>query len=92
MHNKDNSHKKMICRVCGYFYGDYIWGEDGRTPSFEICPCCGTEFGYHDATLDAIKKNRKQWVEKGAPWFDEKKKPSQWSLEEQLKNIPEECL
>lgn len=36
----------FYCRVCGLYLGYQPWGEDGKTPSYEICPCCGVEFGY----------------------------------------------
>ena len=39
-------HNKMlhICRVCGYCDEElFPWGEDGETPTFEICPCCNVE-------------------------------------------------
>lgn len=34
------------CPVCGYDAGYPPWGEDGRLPTFDICACCGTEWGY----------------------------------------------
>ncbi|RDV37973.1 hypothetical protein DV096_12125 [Bradymonadaceae bacterium TMQ3] len=69
-----------------------VWGPNGDDPlySFAICPCCGTEFGYEDFTLNAIHANRKRWLDKGAPWFKPEKKPAQWDLEEQLCKIPSE--
>lgn len=33
------------CRVCGYYIDDLPWGKDGNCPTYEICPCCGDEFG-----------------------------------------------
>ena len=79
--------KLFLCKVCGYNYGDYVWGEDGKNPSFEICPCCGTEFGYEDATEKAILLSRKKWFDSGAKWHFSEEKPKNWNLEEQLKNI-----
>jgi len=38
------------CRVCGFREDEPPWGEDGRTPLFDFCPCCGVEHGYGDAT------------------------------------------
>lgn len=34
---------------------------------FEICPSCGTEFGYHDRTTSYLAL-RQRWVENGARW------------------------
>jgi len=75
------------CRVCGLPQDQPPWGEDGKTPSFAICPCCGTEFGYHDATAKAIKAQRDRCLSSGAKWFEPRKKPQQWSLEEQLEHL-----
>lgn len=82
MHNK-----LFICKVCGYDYGDYIWGEDGKIPSFEICPCCGTEFGYEDASEVAIVSQRQRWLDSGKKWFLSNKKPQNWDSLNQLKNL-----
>jgi hypothetical protein len=75
------------CRVCGFEDGE-PWGPDGSTPSFGICPCCGVEFGYEDITLDGVKDYRADWLSAGAKWFDERERPSDWSLALQLANIP----
>ncbi len=66
----------------------YPWGVDGMTPSHEICDCCGCEFGYEDISITSIKSNRQKWIESGSAWFDSTKKPVDWSLEIQLKSIP----
>lgn len=80
-----------ICKVCGLKYSDfYPWGEDGDIPSHAICYCCGTEFGYEDNSIESSKANREKWIGDGAKWFSPDKKPQNWSLEEQLKNLPEE--
>ena len=68
------------------------WGEDGETPSWEICPCCGTEFGYEDCTVFAAKKQRAKWMEDGAQWTAHNEKPANWKLEDQIKNIPKDFL
>lgn len=87
MHSKNSL---MACRVCGLVQLDPPWGEDGKNPSFEICACCGTEFGYEDVLLKSVHANRKKWLEGGAQWVDKKEKPENWSIEEQFKNIPED--
>ena len=40
--------EKFYCRICGYRLGFEPWGDDGKTPTYEICPCCGVEFGNED--------------------------------------------
>lgn len=80
------------CRVCGYKHLDFPWGSDGRTPSFEICDCCGVEFGYEDSTRAGIRAYRERWLAEGAPWFDPKQKPAGWTPEVQLQGIPVEFI
>ncbi len=86
MHNRDEA----CCRVCGLLQDCEPWGENGKTPSYEICDCCGVEFGYEDSTQESTWRFRKNWIEKGAPWFTMALKPENWSMEEQLKHVPEE--
>jgi len=87
----DNKIDKHCCRVCGLFLGeDYLpWGEDNRSSTFDICECCGVTFGYQDCFPEDAKRYREKWLAKGALWDEPKYKPENWSLEEQLKNIPE---
>jgi hypothetical protein len=88
----DNDKADYYCRVCGLFQNEDIppWGLDGHCPSFDICACCGVEFGYEDCSPESTKAFRKEWLAKGTPWFDPKEKPENWSIEEQLKNIPKQ--
>lgn len=75
------------CRVCGYKLSFSPWGSDNNTPTFEICPCCGAEFGCDDYTPQSIMAYRENWIKSGSKWFDPAKKPDNWSLEKQLHNI-----
>ena len=77
-----------ICRVCGLLQEDKSWGEDGKTPTFDICACCGTEFGYDDANKEAVKRTRQRWLDGGAVWFAPEFRPERWNLSEQLKQVP----
>lgn len=85
----DSAHA-FACRVCGYIGSDPPWGEDGQVPSFAICPCCGVEWGYEDLTPLGASKFRERWLQSGASWRDESARPSDWNLENQLKNVPPE--
>ena len=78
---------KNLCRVCGWDQGEPPWGEDGKTPTFGICDCCGVEFGYQDALPEAAAGFRDIWLAKGAPWRDQAKKSSNWDLSVQLARI-----
>ena len=64
------------------------WGEDGKTPLWEICECCGIEYGYEDCLESALIRYREKWLANGAKWFSPKHRPKNWSLEQQLSNLP----
>jgi hypothetical protein len=55
------------CPVCGYDGLDEPAFDDDGVPSFDICDCCGTQFGYDDATMPHSVL-REKWVAKGMPW------------------------
>lgn len=76
-----------LCRVCGLFQEEAPWGDDGKIPTFNICDCCGVEFGCGDATPIAIRQFREAWIESGAHWFNEEKRPDNWNLSLQLAGI-----
>jgi hypothetical protein len=46
-----------VCRVCGYDMGYPIWDDDGLGPTFDICACCGCEFGFNDVMYGAFNEN-----------------------------------
>lgn len=65
-----------VCPVCGYDklyeppYDNYGLG------SYEICPCCGFQFGVDDFSTDdnfdvnfIYEKWRKNWEFNGKKWF-----------------------
>jgi hypothetical protein len=82
-----NNDEINVCRICGLLQ-ETPWGEDGKTPSFDICACCGVEFGYEDSSLKAIYAYRQKWLDTGAKWYLLEFLPENWDLDEQLKNIP----
>jgi hypothetical protein len=77
------------CRVCGYENLNFPWGKNGISPSYQVCPCCGCQFGVNDITPYDIKKRREYWRENEYKWNNPLIKPVDWLLENQLKNIPE---
>ncbi len=80
--------KKYICPICG-FDGlvESPYDKNGE-PSYEICPCCGFEFGVDEDDIDdKYKAFRLNWINNGAKWFVADKKPKDWDLERQFKNI-----
>jgi hypothetical protein len=66
------------CLICGFPEMPYA------PIPFNVCPCCGTEFGVDDrktrhATLRAA------WINAGKPWFDDITSPSKdWNPDAQL--------
>jgi len=70
------------CPVCGYgpFDEPYMSVEELRE-SYDICPCCGCEYGYDDNP-----HSFKAWRGRGARWFSPSAMPNNWQLEEQLKH------
>src|SRR5262245_44602595 len=51
-------------------------------PSYEVCPCCGFEFGNDDEPGTApgatFEDYRQDWISKGNNWFDEERRPTNW--------------
>lgn len=70
--------RTYTCPVCGY--------PDLSDPpqDFEICPSCGTEFGYHDIRR-SHKELRRKWIARGAHWQSEViPRPDEWNALAQL--------
>ncbi len=57
-------------------------------PSYEVCPCCGFEFGNDDepgtSSPTTFEQFLAEWISEGMPWFAPSKRPQLWSLKEQL--------
>ncbi len=77
------------CRVCGLEQLTYPWGADGTKPSFEICACCGVEFGNDDSTPTAVRRAREKWMTAKYVWADPTRKPHDWKPEAQLSCLKE---
>ena len=72
--------KKYTCPICGY---DGL-EDDPYQDTFEICPCCGYEFG----AGENFDKHRHDWLKNGAKWWaKDERKPKNWDLIKQLNNI-----
>lgn len=80
------------CRVCGFdHFPDWPWGEDGKQPSYDICLCCGVQFGIEDETVGGCHSLRKHWVEmqQCAFWsLPTVEPPPDWSPSRQLRRVP----
>ncbi|MBN6075083.1 hypothetical protein HYE60_07480 [Aggregatibacter actinomycetemcomitans] len=84
------NNNEYICRICGLIQDEPTWEDDN--PSYNLCPCCGVEFGYEDTTLASIRNYRNKWANSGYKWVELNIKPQNWNLDEQLKNIPASYL
>lgn len=82
------------CPVCG-FGGLYEPPWDNDAASHEICPSCGTHFGFDDAAggkaderVLAHRTLREKWIEAGSPWFSrDRRQPDGWDALEQLRVV-----
>jgi hypothetical protein len=58
-------------------------------PSYDVCACCGFEFGFDDnpgtAEPQSFEAYRLGWRDDGCRWFDATKRPEGWSPVEQAK-------
>lgn len=78
----------FVCTVCGYDKLDEPPYDDKNRGNFDICPCCGFQFGVDDDDKGyTFKAYRDSWIGKGAKWFQPDLKPENWNLENQLKNL-----
>jgi rubredoxin len=87
---------RFLCPVCGYpNLSEPPWSNG--SPSDEICPSCGTHFGYDDAAGgDAAKREeiyrrrRDEWRSAGSRWFSVGRPPPPgWDPESQLDALDE---
>lgn len=79
---------KNICPVCGFDGLDFKPYDEKGFGTFEICPCCGFEFGCDDFPDKKASwlKWRKAWITNGCVWFSQSTKPPQnWDAKNQLK-------
>lgn len=87
---------EYICPICGYSRL-----RENPMISYEICACCGYEFGTMMYWIDnevydlgngeeneiVYKKVRDLWLAHGCPWFRKELRPKNWNLDSQLHNI-----
>jgi hypothetical protein len=70
MHNSN----LFTCPVCGFAGLTEPPYDDHGCASFDICPSCGTEFGYDDAK-QSYEELRRRWLASGALWWSQTTKP-----------------
>jgi hypothetical protein len=73
------------CPLCGYPGLDRPAYDEYGCSSFDICACCGVQFGYDDSRTPHLEL-RRRWLARGAPWhYARDPPPAGWSPIEQLK-------
>lgn len=76
----------FICPVCGYPDLDEAAYDSYGCATYNICPCCGTEFGYDDSEISHFSL-RQRWITNGMKWWSEHlPPPDNWSPIQQLKD------
>jgi hypothetical protein len=75
--------RTFACPVCGFAGLDEAAYDEQGNASFGICPCCGTEFGYDDATAGHAEL-RARWIQAGKRWWSERGPPPDWDADAQL--------
>lgn len=74
--------EQYLCPVCGY-------GMREPPENYNICPCCGTEFGVHDVNA-SIQDLRTAWLQGGRNWWSHSDpKPADWNPYQQLARLAE---
>ena len=81
----------FVCPVCGFpDLPEPAWDIGG---SQEICPSCGTQFGYHDAAgrtdsdrAQIHKELRERWIADGMMW-QSGQPPTGWDPVRQLARL-----
>lgn len=77
--------REHTCPVCGYQMPE-------PPEDFNICSCCGTEFGYHDANA-SIKALRANWLKGGLRWWSQgNPPPAGWDPYSQVSDLVESSL
>jgi hypothetical protein len=84
---------KFVCPVCGWDQlNEPPYYNDKDLPSYEGCPGCGFETGFHDdseiySIKEMIKRYRDRWIQEGMSWSSSMEMPVDWDPKKQLKNI-----
>jgi hypothetical protein len=92
MAHRDTHHHRIIlmlnnnyvCPICGYAKLSEPAYDDHGCASYDICPCCGNQFGYSDAGF-SHEKLRREWIENGCIWSSQVvAPPHNWNPLDQL--------
>ncbi len=59
-------------------------------PSYDICSCCGIQYGYHDIMGITYRAWRDKWVRNGMRWNSYSDPPPDWDPVRQLKKLQDQ--
>ena len=81
------SSRSYTCPVCGFEELDEPAYDSYGYPTFNICPCCGTEFGYDDAKKQHAQL-RDNWINNGMTWWSVRNPPPYyWDPKSQIDKL-----
>jgi ribosomal protein L37E len=70
-------------------HGSPPYSQRYGTPSYDVCACCGFEYGNDDepgtAPPQTFAEYLADWITRGCVWCTPSRKPDDWSLETQLR-------
>ena len=81
----------FICPVCGWDgLAEAPYDKHGCA-SFEICPCCGVEYGFDDYKV-SFEELRRRWIADGMAWWSgHSDPPPRWDANAQLRRAGHKC-
>ncbi|MCR8842726.1 hypothetical protein NQ117_03450 [Paenibacillus sp. SC116] len=79
---------KFSCPICGYDGLREAAYDEDNSPSYQICGCCGVEYGVDDEEEGFnAEEYRNAWIKKGMPWYFSGYKPLNWDCNAQLRKV-----
>jgi hypothetical protein len=77
---------KHTCPVCGWPELEELPRDEQNCASYEICPCCGFEFGFDDDAHGlTYEQARARWIGGGMKWWSTARpSPIGWNPMSQL--------
>lgn len=76
------------CKVCG----NDISCQKNVSKTERICDCCGTNLNDNNVDIENLRQCRNFWIRHPDRWHNQKAKPEDWKLEDQMEHIPKEYL
>jgi hypothetical protein len=78
-----------VCPICGFTGLDEPPYDSDHNGSYEICPCCGFEFGVTDGDEHfTIDEWRERWLLAEMPWWSHSRLPEiDWDPATQLATL-----